>query len=115
MITLITGSSTGIGAAAAVALAADGHEVIATMRDTAKATTLRAAAAAAGVEVAIDELDVTDDASVGAALARAERDHGPIELLVNNAGAARVGTLEQVSADEIAACMDLNFTGAVRT
>jgi len=115
MITLITGTSTGIGAAAAVALATDGHEVIATMRDTAKASALQEAAAAAGVTVTIDELDVTDDASVLASVERTEAAHGPIEVLINNAGAARVGTLEQVSDDELAACMDLNFTGAVRT
>lgn len=114
MIALVTGSSTGIGAATAVALAAEGHRVVATMRDPDKATGLLDAASALGVEVAVDQLDVTDDASVDGAVARTESDHGPVELLVNNAGAARVGTLEQLTPEELAACMDLNFTGAVR-
>jgi NAD(P)-dependent dehydrogenase (short-subunit alcohol dehydrogenase family) len=111
---LVTGTSSGIGLSAAVALAADGHRVTASMRDPVRMVALLAAATAAGVELDVVPLDVTDPGSVAEALATAETGAGPVEVLVNNAGAATVGTLEQLSEDELAACMDLNFTGAVR-
>jgi NAD(P)-dependent dehydrogenase (short-subunit alcohol dehydrogenase family) len=111
---LVTGTSSGIGLSAAVALAADGHHVVATMRDPSRQDALRAAAAAAGVEVDVVVLDVTDPASVAAAVAAVESAHGPVEVLVNNAGAATVGTLEQLSENDLAACLDVNLTGSVR-
>ncbi len=115
MIALVTGTSSGIGLHSSVALAGAGHTVIATMRDTSRAGGLRAAADAAGVDLHVAPLDVTDPGSVRDAFAAAEAAHGPVDVLVNNAGAATVGTLEQLTEDDLAACMDLNFTGAVRT
>ena len=67
-VVLITGCSTGIGLRTAVAFAAAGDTVVATMRNTAKAAALNAAAAEAGVAIEVVALDVTDDASVAAAV-----------------------------------------------
>ena len=70
---LITGTSTGIGLATAVAAARNGWHVVATMRDTGKAGALLAAAEAAGVTVEVKPLDVTDPASVRDCLAGLDR------------------------------------------
>jgi 2-hydroxycyclohexanecarboxyl-CoA dehydrogenase len=78
---LVTGAARGIGAAIATELASQGHRVaVADILDDAAAQT---AAAIAGIAV---HLDVTDSASVSAAVAQAEELLGPLEILVNNAG-----------------------------
>ncbi|MER7765910.1 SDR family oxidoreductase [Kitasatospora sp. NPDC096140] len=106
---LITGTSSGIGLATAVAAARAGWHVIATMRDTTKADALLAAAKDAGTTVEVRALDVTDPASVQACLAGLER----LDALVNNAGAGHVGTLEQESVEDVRAVMEVNFFGVL--
>ncbi|GAA2819792.1 SDR family oxidoreductase [Streptomyces showdoensis] len=106
---LVTGTSSGIGLATAVTAARAGWHVIATMRDTAKAGALLAAADEAGVSVDLRALDVTDPASVTACLAGLDR----LDALVNNAGAGHVGTLEQESVDDVRAVMEVNFFGVL--
>jgi len=86
---LITGAR-GIGAAVARALAADGWPVCVTYRTGAQeAEALRAELVAAGARAIVTHLDVTDAASVDRACSEAERELGPIEILVNNAGIQR--------------------------
>ncbi|MFF4378100.1 SDR family oxidoreductase [Kitasatospora sp. NPDC001547] len=106
---LITGTSSGIGLATAVAAARGGWHVIATMRNTAKADALLAAATEAGVTVEVRALDVTDPASVSACLVGLDR----LDALVNNAGAGHLGTLEQESVDAVRAVMEVNFFGVL--
>ncbi|GHI85680.1 SDR family NAD(P)-dependent oxidoreductase [Streptomyces xanthophaeus] len=112
---LITGTSSGIGLAAAVAAAAAGWQVVATMRDTAKAGPLRRAAAEAGVadRVAVKRLDVVDHDSVAVCLEEVLAEYGRLDAVVNNAGAGRVGTIEQSSIDDVRATMEVNFFGVV--
>ncbi|MEU5764626.1 SDR family NAD(P)-dependent oxidoreductase [Streptomyces asoensis] len=106
---LITGTSSGIGLATAVAAARNGWHVVATMRDTGKAGALLAAAEAAGVAVEVRALDVTDQASVADCLAGLDR----LDALVNNAGAGHLGTLEQEEVDDVRAVMEVNFFGVL--
>ncbi|WP_037606377.1 SDR family NAD(P)-dependent oxidoreductase [Streptacidiphilus rugosus] len=114
-IVLITGTSTGIGLATAVAAAQAGWHVVATMRDTAKAGPLTEAAAAAGVagRIEVKRLDVTERASIDACLGEVLASHGRLDALVNNAGAGVVGTVEQVGGEAFRSAMEVNFFGVV--
>src|SRR5881398_1663106 len=94
-VALITGTSTGIGLATAVQAARAGFRTVATLRDPARADRLRKAAADAGVELDVRRLDVTDATSVRTAFEGVLADYGRLDVLVNNAGAGHVGTLEQ--------------------
>ncbi|WP_369184594.1 SDR family NAD(P)-dependent oxidoreductase [Streptomyces sp. Y1] len=112
---LITGTSSGIGLAVAVAAAQAGWTSVATMRDTAKAGALLKAAAELGVtdRIRVKRLDVAEADSIAACLDEVITEHGRLDALVNNAGAARVGTLEQLSLDDVRAAMEVNFFGVV--
>ncbi len=112
-VVLITGTSSGIGLATAVTAAAHGFTTVATMRDTSKDGALRAAAEAAGVDLDIRRLDVVDEASIAACIDGVVADHGALDILVNNAGRGYVGTIEQVSMEDMRDVMDVNFFGVV--
>ncbi|MET8697910.1 SDR family NAD(P)-dependent oxidoreductase [Kitasatospora sp. NPDC004723] len=114
-IVLITGTSSGIGLAAAVAAARAGFRVIATMRDTGRSGALLKAAEAAGVagRFELARLDVIDAASVAECLAGVLDRHGRLDAVVNNAGAGRVGTVEQDGLLPVREVMEVNFFGVV--
>jgi NAD(P)-dependent dehydrogenase (short-subunit alcohol dehydrogenase family) len=108
-VTLITGTSSGIGLELAAQLTDAGHTVIATLRDTARADALRARVP--GIDVR--RLDVTDATTIEECVASVVRDHGGIDVLVNNAGAGHVGTLENETLDEVRSVFEVNFFGVV--
>ncbi|MEU8842600.1 SDR family NAD(P)-dependent oxidoreductase [Streptomyces roseus] len=112
---LITGTSSGIGLAAAVATARAGWHTVATMRDTTRADALNEAAAEAGVSdlVQVKRLDVTDADSVAACVAEVVAEHGHLDAVVNNAGAGFVGTVEQHGMERVRSVMEVNFFGVV--
>ncbi|MEW1639627.1 SDR family NAD(P)-dependent oxidoreductase [Streptomyces sp. NPDC093801] len=112
---LITGTSTGIGLAAAVAAARAGWHAVATMRDTGRAGALLEAAREAGVAelVQVKPLDVTDAAAVEACVAEVVAEHGRLDAVVNNAGAGFVGTVEQNGMTAVRASMEVNYFGVV--
>ncbi|MBW5480987.1 SDR family oxidoreductase [Streptomyces bambusae] len=110
---LITGTSSGIGLAAAVAAARAGWNTVATLRDPSRADALRKAAAEAGVELDIRQLDVVDEASVAAAVDGVIADYGRLDAVVNNAGAGHVGTLENDSVADVREVMEVNFFGVL--
>ncbi|MGW3323164.1 SDR family NAD(P)-dependent oxidoreductase [Streptomyces virginiae] len=110
---LITGTSSGIGLAAAIAAAQAGWRTVATLRDTGRADALRKAAVEAGVEIDIRQLDVVDEASVAAAVEGVIADYGRLEAVVNNAGAGHVGTLELESVADVREVMEVNFFGVL--
>ena len=114
-VALITGTSSDIGLASAVAAARHGFTTVATMRDTSKDGALRAAAEAAGVELDVRQLDVVDDGSIRACIDGVVADHGALDVLVNNAGRGFVGTIERVSMAEMREVMEVNFFGVVAT
>ena len=110
---LITGTSTGIGRATAVAAARAGHQVVATMRDLGRRHALDEAAREAGVDLDVQQLDVTDGASIDDCLAHIRSEYGRLDAVVNNAGAGHVGTIEEESLDEVRDVMEVNFFGVV--
>ena len=110
-VALVTGCSTGVGLHTAARLAEAGWQVVATMRDTAKASALQAECSALGVSVAIEPLDVADRASIDSAVAAVLGHHGRIDLLVNNAGAGFLGSVEQTSEADLRRTMEVNFFG----
>src|SRR3990172_7151006 len=113
---LITGSSTGIGQATAVLLAARGWRVFATMRDLAKSRLLEQALEQAGARerVEIGQLDVTDAASIRAAAASVlSGTANMLDAVVHNAGVAVGGALEDLPESEVRRVMETNFFGVL--
>jgi NAD(P)-dependent dehydrogenase (short-subunit alcohol dehydrogenase family) len=111
---LITGTSKGIGLETALAFARAGHSVYATMRNPSQSPELADRAATEKLPIAIYALDVDSDASVRDAFGAIHKKHGPIDVLVNNAGIERVGPIEELPLGEFRAAMETNYFGALR-
>ncbi|WP_437653784.1 SDR family oxidoreductase [Sorangium sp. So ce1182] len=107
---LVTGSSSGIGLATAVACAAAGHRVIATMRRPEKASALLAAASARGASLAVEQLDVAAEGAPDRVREILQK-HGPVYALVNNAGIAVGGAFEEQADDDVKAQFATNVFG----
>ena len=107
-VVFVTGASTGIGFEAARRLAAHGFTVYAGARRVEKMEPLRADG------VRILPLDVTDDASMGAAVGEILAAHGRIDVLVNNAGYGSYGSLEEVALAEGRRQFEVNLFGLAR-
>jgi gluconate 5-dehydrogenase len=93
-VALVTGSSAGIGRALAQGLAGAGATVVVNGRDAGKVEAAVAELVGSGLKAYGATFDVTDRAAVGEAVTRIEKEIGPIEVLVNNAGIQRRGPLE---------------------
>jgi NAD(P)-dependent dehydrogenase (short-subunit alcohol dehydrogenase family) len=113
-IAVVTGSSTGLGFATAIALARAGHEVFGTMRDPARSPELAALAAQEGLPITILPLDVDSDRSVAAAFAQVRAMRGGVDVLVNNAGIAGLGSVEHTPLDLYRQIMETNYFGVLR-
>ena len=100
---LVTGGNRGIGLAIARAYAAAGHKVAVTHRGSGAPDGLL------GVQC-----DVTDAASVDAAFTQVEQAHGPVEILVSNAGITDDTLLLRMKEDQFSGVLDANLTGAYR-
>ena len=111
---LVTGSNRGIGLETVFALARAGHKVYATMRDLSKGAELSKAIARENLPVEIYALDVDSDASVAAAVGAIREKDGTIDVLVNNAGIGRLGSVEELPMETFRAGMETNFFGALR-
>ncbi len=111
---LITGASTGFGEVTALHLARKGHTVVATMRTPERSPQLLEAAAAEELPLTVLQLDVTDQASVDAAMAAARSSVGPIDVLVANAGIFALAPMEEMPLDEYQRIMDTNYLGSLR-
>lgn len=118
-VAVITGASSGFGRLTALTVAARGHRVVATMRDSsgrnsAAAEELGAVAAGEGLPLRALELDVTSDRSVDAAISDVLDREGRIDVLVNNAGGAVHGMMETITVEQAEAMFAANVFGVVR-
>jgi NAD(P)-dependent dehydrogenase (short-subunit alcohol dehydrogenase family) len=114
-IAVVTGSSSGIGLLTAVELALSGYRVVATMRNLANSGRLEEAAQTAGIRKRLDlrRLDITEFDSLPGAVEAIVRDHGRINVLVNNAGFSTAGFAEDMTLAELRHQFETNFFGNV--
>jgi NAD(P)-dependent dehydrogenase (short-subunit alcohol dehydrogenase family) len=111
-IALITGASSGLGARFAKVLAEAGAQVVLASRRVERLKELRAEIEAQGGAAHVVALDVTDYASIRSAIAHAETEAGPIDILVNNSGVSTTQRLVDVTPEDYAYVMDTNQRGA---
>jgi len=114
-VAVVTGSSSGIGLATAVELARKGYRVVATMRDLGRSGRLEEAAHKANVRerVGLRRVDITQTDSLTSAVDEMVREHGRIDVLVNNAGFSSAGFVEDTQLEELRQQMETNFFGNV--
>src|SRR5205809_4570520 len=111
---LITGTSSGIGMATALAFGRAGHKVAATMRNPQRAPELARITAQEKLPITISAMDVDSDASVKEGIGRIVKEGGPVDVLVNNAGIERSGSVEELPLAEFRAVMETNYFGVIR-
>lgn len=110
---LITGASSGFGALTVGELIKAGHRVVGTVRDP-EGRNATAASELRALGAKIVEIDVTDDSSVEAGVALAQKKLGNIDALINNAGVGAHGLQENFSADDFQRLFDINVFGVQR-
>jgi len=106
---LITGCSSGFGLLTAVEAARAGYDVVATMRNLAKADYLRQALEQAHATAVIERLDVTD----GACIETIAEKYRPVDILINNAGILTMGSFLDITEEEMRNIFETNYFGIV--
>ncbi|MFC8130917.1 SDR family oxidoreductase [Streptomyces sp. NPDC057302] len=118
-VVLVTGASSGIGAAVAARLVAEGHQVVAGARRTDRLRALvkstAEAAADSGGSLQPVRLDVTDRADVEDFVQGARRLYGRVDVLVANAGVMPLSRLDSLLVDEWDRMIDVNVRGLLHT
>lgn len=107
---LITGGGSGLGAAMATRFAASGWRVIVADRDAERAESMAAELAERGESLV---MDVTEDADWERAAEHVREHHGHLDVLINNAGVAVGGSLEETPLDDWRWVIDINLMGVV--
>jgi NAD(P)-dependent dehydrogenase (short-subunit alcohol dehydrogenase family) len=113
-VAVVTGTSSGIGFETAVALARNGYYTYATMRDTTKSDKINKIAKKENLKIHVLELDVDDENSAKTAIKQILDQKQRIDVLVNNAGWALWGCVEDVSVDEFKTQFETNFFSIIR-
>jgi len=111
---LITGTSKGIGYETALAFARAGNNVLATMRSPVSSPRLAEVATREHLPIDIFSMDVDSDESVTEGFKAIHDKYGPADVLVNNAGIERAGSIEELPLSEFRAVMETNYFGALR-
>jgi NADP-dependent 3-hydroxy acid dehydrogenase YdfG len=110
---LITGASSGIGEAAALRLADDGHRLFLGARRTERLEALAERIEAAGGTASYRRLDVTDIADVQQFVADATETYGGVDVMINNAGVMPLSALAENKIDEWNQMIDVNIRGVL--
>lgn len=111
---LITGTNKGIGFEAVLSFARGGYKVFATMRNLEAAATLKKHIVDESLSVIIYKMDVDSDESVKHCIETIIKEHGTIDVLVNNAGIERHGSIEELPMADFKAIMETNYFGVIR-
>jgi len=111
---LITGTSKGIGMATALAFGRAQYTVYATMRDPQRSPELAQIADKEHLSIRILPMDVDSDISVKQTIDDIQNNNGAIDILINNAGIERRGSVEELPVAEVRAVMETNYFGALR-
>ena len=111
-VALITGASSGLGRQFALTLAQAGAAVVLAGRRVERLKTLRSEIEAAGGDAHVVGLDVTELGSIKAAVAHAETEVGPIDILINNSGVSTTERLVDVTEESYDYVFDTNTRGA---
>lgn len=114
-VAVVTGSSSGVGFETSLVLARNGFRTFATMRNLEKASRLSELVQKEDLDLKILRLDVTDDDSVRESIEKIISETKRIDVLINNAGFAIFGALEDTLLDEMKEQFETNFFGSVRT
>ncbi|MFZ0334125.1 MAG: SDR family oxidoreductase [Candidatus Acidiferrales bacterium] len=111
---LVTGGTDGLGRATATLLASEGYRVFAAGRNPQKRAALEQFAEEHKLPLETVDLDVTCDESADRAVAEVERRAGPVDVLVNNAGIAIAGVMEEITLADLRKQFETNIFGVVR-
>jgi NAD(P)-dependent dehydrogenase (short-subunit alcohol dehydrogenase family) len=114
MVAVVTGSSSGIGFETSLMLARNGYFTYATMRNLDKSDAIIDLKQKQKLPLEVLKLDVTNDKSVKEAIEKIVNEQETIDVLVNNAGYALVGALEELSIEEIKEQFETNVFGVIR-
>jgi NAD(P)-dependent dehydrogenase (short-subunit alcohol dehydrogenase family) len=114
VVAVVTGSSSGIGFETSLLLAKNGFFTYATMRDLDKSNKIIDLKQKEKLPLEVLKLDVTDDKFVKEAIDKIANEQGTVNVLVNNAGYALVGPLEELSIQEFKEQFETNVFGAIR-
>ena len=113
-VALVTGCSSGIGFETALALAREGYQTYASMRDTKKGAKIQEISKKEKLPITIIPLDVDKAESVESAIKQIMVEKKRIDVLVNNAGYGTFGCLEDLTIDELKAQFETNFFAVAR-
>jgi len=113
-VAIVTGSAAGIGYEIAIHLAKNGFRTYASMRNLQKANGITEMAKNENLPLSLIQLDVTDDISITKAIDTVINESGRIDVLVNNAGYGLIGSIEDMSVEELKAQYETNVFGTFR-
>ena len=111
---IITGANRGIGFDTALVFGRAGYRVFATMRNPDAATELKQKISDASLPISILKMDVDSDESVKDTISRIHKENGTVDVLVNNAGIERHGSVEEMDIREFKEVMETNYFGVIR-
>lgn len=111
---IITGTSKGIGLETALTFARAGYKVFATMRNPENADAFRQTIKNESLPITISAMDVDSDESVKECIDAILEQNGSIDVLVNNAGIERHGSIEELTMEDFKSIMETNYFGVIR-
>jgi NAD(P)-dependent dehydrogenase (short-subunit alcohol dehydrogenase family) len=108
-VVVVTGASKGIGLACAIAFACEGAKVIGVSRDPANLRAAQQQLESLGLAMAVQSADLKDSVAAQRVVERIEHDHGPVDVLVNCAGAARRAPPDELDVAAMQAAMQAKY------